>query len=416
MKTWYQITNLSSDAAEVKIYDDIGAYGVSAKQFCGEFNAIKAAKIDLRINSYGGEVFDAAAICTAIAEHPAEVTAHVDGIAASAASVVAAACDSCQIGKSAFLMIHNPQTVAFGNAGDMRKSADMLDKLTDSIARVYSDKTGKTLDECKKAMDEETWFDCFDAVKFGLADSVKDDEDEDEEDESEATDRVGGRTIAFAAPLLIAKYRNVPQRLRQIAARANTHSVKEEQHMPNQVIARDGKFIAVIDGKEVPVELTAGVLPSNSAAPKTGKSDEEVEVIAAKRVKDALQYESDFSTAMNAAGLTGDAAKNFRKTFHFTENGDKKWDIDAVKFCASQALAARATAVGEGSGEPEKKQVSKDDEAIAKVEAEAGKRFDEEPSLRRTYGVTSKDTGSDQYKSGRGRYVAAARRRHVESK
>ena len=182
------------------------------------------------------------------------------------------------------------------------------------------------------------------------------------------------------------------------------------------ISTRDGKFIAVIDGKEVPVELTAGVLPSTAGTAKLGKTDEEVEVIAAKRVKDALQYESDFSTAMNAAGLTGDAAKNFRKTFHFTENGGKVWDMEAVKFCASQALAARATAVGEGSGEPEKKPANKDDEAIAKVEAEAGKRFDEEPSLRRTYGVTSKDTGSDQYKSGRGRYVAAARRRHVESK
>src|ERR1700722_3026713 len=121
---WYAIKMLAADTAEVCIYDEIGSYGVTAKQFCTDFNGIKAAKIDLRINSPGGEIFDCAAMCTAIQEHTAEVTAHVDGLAASCASVIACCCDSVKIGKSAFMMIHNPATVAWGNAADMRKQAD----------------------------------------------------------------------------------------------------------------------------------------------------------------------------------------------------------------------------------------------------------------------------------------------------
>ena len=412
MKTWYSVQNLAADTAEVRIYDDIGGYGVSAKQFCADLNAIKAAKIDLRINSYGGEVFDAAAICTAIREHAAEVTAHVDGIAASAASVVACACDSVQIGKSAFLMIHNPISMAFGNAAEMRKTADTLDKLGDSIAGVYCDKTGKTADVVKKAMDDETWFDAQEAVEFGLADSVKqDDDDDDDDDENDDTpaDRLIAGRIGDHAPFLLAQYRNMPDRLRRIVAAAikgqaapgRSALAKSENAMLN-VISREGKHFVAIGDKEH--EITLPTPAGNPTAKGEVDITAAVEAAKAEAIKSERAYRAMFNTAVASAGLTGDAAAKFETEFY-------GYDEKQIKFLAQHAIAARALAVGEGSGmtEEQLKALNQKDPAAAIV-AEAGKRFDEEPSLRRAMGAFGADVESDLYKTKRASYVAAAKR------
>lgn len=174
---WYSITNVSQTEVEVLIYDYIGVGGISADEFIQELNSIKANNITLRINSNGGDVFDGFAIFNAIHRHKAKVTAYVDSIAASAASFIVMAADEIVMSPHSQLMIHDAQGLALGSAGDMQKMAGLLDKVSDNIASVYAERTGKSVPEWRALMKEETWFSDEEAVAAGLADRV-DGEDE----------------------------------------------------------------------------------------------------------------------------------------------------------------------------------------------------------------------------------------------
>src|SRR5690606_23555112 len=110
--------NAAGDTATVWLYDVIGADawgGISASQFVQDVARIQAPVIHLRINSPGGDVFDARAMVTALREHPARIVAHIDGLAASAASYIALAADDVQMSDGAFLMIHNAWGIVLGN-------------------------------------------------------------------------------------------------------------------------------------------------------------------------------------------------------------------------------------------------------------------------------------------------------------
>ena len=135
MKSWYTIRARTS-GTEVLIYDEIGAYGVTAKGFLAELGALPDdAAIDLRLNSPGGSVFDAVAIYNALKRHAGDITVWIDGIAASAASYIAMAGDTIVMPENAFLMIHDPSGLVMGTAGDMRSTAEALDKVKGSLIR-----------------------------------------------------------------------------------------------------------------------------------------------------------------------------------------------------------------------------------------------------------------------------------------
>jgi ATP-dependent Clp endopeptidase proteolytic subunit ClpP len=177
---WYSIVNKAADdSAEVMIYDVIGAWGIGAERFVNDLNGITAKNIKVRMNTPGGDVFDGVAIHNAIKEHPATITVCVEGLAASIGSVIAMAGDEVCMGKNAFMMIHNPQSMAFGDADDLKKTADLLDKICNTLAQTYADKSGKTVEEMKAAMDAETWYTAGEAKAAGLCDSIVDDDDED---------------------------------------------------------------------------------------------------------------------------------------------------------------------------------------------------------------------------------------------
>lgn len=161
----------SGDEATIYVYDAIGAwYGVDAQRFAKDVAAIEASTIHLRINSPGGDVFDARAMKTALEAHKAKVVAHVDGLAASAASFLMLAADEIEIAPGAFIMIHDPWTVAIGNGADLRSSADLLDKVGGAIAADYVGKTGKSDAEVKAWMTAETWFEADEAIEHGFVD------------------------------------------------------------------------------------------------------------------------------------------------------------------------------------------------------------------------------------------------------
>lgn len=169
----YEVRGANKDEAEIYLYDAIGGFfGVDAGKFAKDLKGIKASKIHLRINSPGGDVFAARAIATAIREHPATVTAHVDGLAASAASFVMLAADRIVASDGAFVMIHNPWSLTIGDADDHIATADLLEKIQATMVTDYARRSGKTPEEAQAWMDAETWFTAQEAKDAGLVDEV----------------------------------------------------------------------------------------------------------------------------------------------------------------------------------------------------------------------------------------------------
>jgi ATP-dependent Clp endopeptidase proteolytic subunit ClpP len=175
-RDWYRINNLAgTGAAEVWVYDEIGWFGVSAQDFVRELTAIKADKIDLHISSPGGDVFDGLAIYQALRNHPAQVTTYVDSLAASAASFIAMAGDVRLIAPHAQMMIHEAWGMCVGNAADMAKMQDELDRLSGNLAGIYANRAGGDAETWRAAMRAETWYSAEEAVAAGLADRVQED-------------------------------------------------------------------------------------------------------------------------------------------------------------------------------------------------------------------------------------------------
>lgn len=174
MKSWYSIqAKADQKTADISIYDEIGYWGVTAKQFIGDLKALDATTIKLAINSPGGAVFDALAIYNALRQHPAGVEVTIMGVAASAASVIAMAGDTIVMPENAFMMIHNPLNMAYGNAEGLREMADVLDKIGASLIGIYAKRTGMPEDEIKALLDAETWLNAEEAVEKGFADELQ---------------------------------------------------------------------------------------------------------------------------------------------------------------------------------------------------------------------------------------------------
>ncbi len=166
--------------AEILLYDEISFWGISAEAFKRELDSITAPVINLRINSPGGYVFDALAIYNAVRDHPSRVVSHIDGVAASMASVIALAADEVKMAENAFFMIHNPWSLVIGDSSDLRKEADLLDKVSGSLVMAYEQKTGKSLAEITAWMEAETWFTAAEASEAGFVDEIEGVESEDE--------------------------------------------------------------------------------------------------------------------------------------------------------------------------------------------------------------------------------------------
>ena len=154
------------------LYDVIDPYwGVSASDFNKALQGMAGKRVTLRVNSPGGDVFDGRAMAAAITQH-GNVHAIIEGVAASAATYVTAACASVTIAKGAMYMIHNAWTMAYGNKDDLKQTADLLDKIDGTILDDYELKTGQPREQLAAWMDAETWFTADQAVEHGFADSV----------------------------------------------------------------------------------------------------------------------------------------------------------------------------------------------------------------------------------------------------
>jgi ATP-dependent Clp protease, protease subunit len=162
--------------ADLYVYDVIDAYwGVSARTFIDSLASVTAKRVNLRINSPGGDVFEARAMVTALRafrEQGHEVVAYIDGIAASAASYLALAADRVVMADGAFYMIHKAWAMTLGNADDMTAMGAILSKVDESIVDDYARKTNKSRDELIAWMSAETWFTAAEARDAGFVDEV----------------------------------------------------------------------------------------------------------------------------------------------------------------------------------------------------------------------------------------------------
>jgi len=172
-ESWYDIRAAARGTAEIMLYDDIGAWGISARQFARDLAALgDVSLINLRIHSGGGDVMEGTTMYNILRGHSARVEVYIDGMAASMASVVAMAGDKIYMPSNAVMMVHKPWGGQVGDADDMREYADLLDKFEGTLIQAYVRKTGKSAEEIAALLKQTTWMNGSEAVAAGFADQV----------------------------------------------------------------------------------------------------------------------------------------------------------------------------------------------------------------------------------------------------
>jgi HK97 family phage major capsid protein/ATP-dependent Clp endopeptidase proteolytic subunit ClpP len=220
MKTpmkYYTIRNQAgAESVEILLYGDIGeggffSEGIGAKQFAEDLKALGPIKnLDIRINSPGGSVFEGLAIYNTLERHSAKKIVTIDGLAASIASVIAMAGDWIVMAKSSLLMIHDPFGMVLGDADDMRKMAEGLDKIKTGLISAYQKKSKMSSQGIAKLMTNETWMTANEAVEWGFADEVTE-------------------SVKMAAHFDLSKFKNVPKNILAKTERSITHMETEHE-------------------------------------------------------------------------------------------------------------------------------------------------------------------------------------------
>lgn len=180
MNNWFNLAKPSDTGkATINIFDQIGKgvfddSGIAANDFVNALNDLGAIEqIDLHICSVGGSVTDGLAIYHTLKNHKAKIVVHIDGIAASIASVIMMAGDEIRIPPSGLIMVHDPATLLMaGNAESLRREADTLDLVAANMTRIYAARTGQTEDKIRELMQAETWLSGEEAVALGFADTL----------------------------------------------------------------------------------------------------------------------------------------------------------------------------------------------------------------------------------------------------
>lgn len=203
-----------AERATVYLYGTIGTdwwdeeSSNTAKEFAQTLDSLSPKPLDIRIDSCGGDVYEGFAIASAIQRYEGQTTAHVDGIAASAASYIALMADRVVMSDFAQLMVHDAWAYVQGNSAELMETAARLEELDSTIAGIIAARSGKGLDEVKGLMDDETWFSAADAVNAGMADEVVETKQ---------------RVAASIDRTILEGYRHVPEAL----AAAKSHTEKK---------------------------------------------------------------------------------------------------------------------------------------------------------------------------------------------
>jgi ATP-dependent Clp endopeptidase proteolytic subunit ClpP len=313
---WYAIQSSADSEAErsveISIYDEIGLGGVTAKDFAAEVKRYKGEHIHLRINSVGGSVIEGAAIYNSLRRHKGGLTVHVDGLAASMASVIAMAGEEVFIADNAMLMIHNPWSMTMGDANDLRKEADVLDKLKNTLVNAYARKTGMETSDIAAMMDEETWLNSTQAVAMGFADEIED----------------GVEAAASISPATArARFDTFSNSMRKTAK-----NIKAEEAAPVEVVAEPVVEQPVTDAA---VDISS---EDNMNAELQAKVDALQADLAAKAEAEALNAQASEDTAKELEALKAEVE---RLT---AESASKDEEITAL-LNASKSAGEQAAAI-----------------------------------------------------------------------
>ena len=218
MNTWYAFSPKAElKQTEVSIFDEIGMWGVSAKQFISDLQRVPADhSILLRLHSPGGEVFDGNAIANAL-QRRGNVEVQIEGLAASMATVISLAGAPVKMAENGFYMIHNPWGMAMGDAAELRDQAELLDKIRLNMVNAYAAKSGQSAEQITEWMDAETWFTAAEAQAAGFVDEVTD-----------------GMAIAATANKFtrLARFKNPPANLTASASRMQIESATQPPAEP----------------------------------------------------------------------------------------------------------------------------------------------------------------------------------------
>lgn len=310
---WYRV--LRNDAGtgptRIDIYDEIGGGGwffggVSAIDFVNELAQI-SGDIEVHINSPGGDVFDGLAIYNSLAQRAGNVTTIVDGLAASAASFIAMAGKTRMICPGAMMMIHEASGVCLGNAADMRETADLLDKVSENLAGIYADRSGRA-DGWRDAMRAETWYTADEAVAAGLAHRLAERPEQD--------------ALAAVARFDLSVYAHAPERLRsgtRLAAETELAAGRPEDP------ATEGAA-PVLGVESMP--LTNEALPVHHTATEDGAWDGPAAVAAMPNDASVLRYchawqdsASDDGSEDDPDGDADDSKSSYKFPHHRTKGG-----------------------------------------------------------------------------------------------
>jgi ATP-dependent protease ClpP protease subunit len=209
----------SGDTLTLTCYDVIGAdwdgTGITAENFKAAIDANPTTNLTLRINSPGGDAFEGIAIYNLLKSYGKPISVYVDGLAASAASIVAMAASHGKLtmGAGSMAMIHNATTFTYGSADDLRRDAGVLDQLSDSIADIYVARTGLSKSSVSAYMSAETWFSAAEFVTAGFADELT----EDGENDNDGDEIPNASNKAFVK--VLKSYKNLPESLKALGKR-----------------------------------------------------------------------------------------------------------------------------------------------------------------------------------------------------
>jgi ATP-dependent Clp protease, protease subunit len=217
-------TESTDSEAHIYVYDVIDAWwGASAAGLIAALADVGDRQVHMHINSPGGDVFEARAMASAIVAHPGNVITHIDGLAASAATYLALAGNEVRMTEGGLFMVHNSWTLGYGDKTELRKTADLLDKIDGTILADYARRTGAAADQVKAWMDAETWFTPQEALDAKFIDSI------------EANTKREASAQASAARWNLNAYANAPKLLERPEAELEGRIAAQLQHNRNRL-------------------------------------------------------------------------------------------------------------------------------------------------------------------------------------
>ena len=310
LKEWYNINNKASEIADVYIFDEIGMYGITAQSFISDIKDLKDKPINLRINSLGGDVFDGMAIYNVIKKRENKTTVYIEGIAASIATIIALGADEVIMSENSLFMIHNAWGGSMGNASDLRKTAETLEKISGELTDIYVKKTGLAVERITEMMEEETWLNADEAYEMGFVDTVSD-------------------SIKVAAKYDVSKFKNITSEQIQNKLSININNKKMTNELKEWFNNKVEEIVATVKGsvkvsEDVVEETTITVnlgdnediknkissLSEDNAALSSKITSLEEELVSAKGTNETLTGEVEvLNTKLNKADATGTEIK-----------------------------------------------------------------------------------------------------------